>query len=134
MNRKSHAGAIIGIIVVILVAAGVWWGKGYYDRTYAVNDTYYAVIPADQGAELQGMKDDDGEEFSKGYSYNLTGYDKDGTARKDITVNVYTDNADELYKPGTYLKIEMSSTRVIKNSPVQESAVPQSALSKIKNS
>lgn len=130
MERKSSLrGWIIAVIVVVVVAAGAIWAKGYYDDRYA-SQSYYAQVPADESMEIQGIKDQHGNVADKGHEYELTAYDKDGNAR-DLSVTVYTSDASKLYQPGTYLKIEASKQIVTGQAVIQKSEIPAAALAKI---
>jgi uncharacterized protein YxeA len=132
MARKSSIGGlIIGIVVVAIVAAGAVWAKNYYDNRY-VSQSYYAQVPADESMTLQGLKDSDGKVVDKGHTYNLTAYDKNGTARK-LEVTVRTSKKSELYQPGTYLKIEASKQIVTGQAVIHESDIPSAAFAKIQD-
>lgn len=39
---------IIIIIAIVLVIAGVFWAKGYYNDRYVASDSFYTQIPQDE--------------------------------------------------------------------------------------
>lgn len=130
MARKSSATAIIiAVVVVVIVAFAAVWGKNYYENRY-VSDSYYAQVPTDEPMTLEGLKDNQGKVVDKGHTYNLTAYDKDGNERK-LEVTVRTSKTSELYKPGTYLKIEASKQIVTGQSVIRETKIPPAAFAKI---
>lgn len=128
-RKSSFGGIIIGVIVVVLVAAGAIWAKGYYDETYA-SKTYYTRVPESTVLEIQDITSDSGENVSKGYKYELTAYSESGE-KKDVSFVVQTEDIADLYQPGTYLKVEASEKRVMNQSAISKSDVPASVVNKL---
>ena len=39
---------IMIITVILLIIAGAFWARGYYNDRYVISDYYYTQIPADK--------------------------------------------------------------------------------------
>ena len=120
---------IIIIVAVILVIAGAFWAKGYYNDRYVASEIYYTQVPEDEVNEDSWLVDSDGVKQGKGKEYKLIGYDEIGT-EKEVYFSV-KGTAENYYAPGTYIQVKSSKTIVLGNAPVQKSAVPQAALKQI---
>lgn len=113
----------------IFLAAGAFWAKDYYNDRYVVSDSYYTRIPEDETTGESWLTDADGVRQTKGKEYDLVGYNDEGEAR---TVRFsQAGEAEELYAPGTYIRVDMSKTLVVALKVVDETSVPQPALEKI---
>lgn len=47
MEKKTKKGIVIAV-VVLLVVAGAFWAKGYYNDRYVASSFYYTQIPKDE--------------------------------------------------------------------------------------
>ena len=121
---------IIIIIAIVLVIAGVFWAKGYYNDRYVASDSFYTQIPQDEVNEDSWLVDSDGMKQEKGKEYNLFGYNENGEQR-EVYFKI-EGSAENYYAPGTYIKVNTSKTTVLGQENVDEQAVPQKALEQIK--
>ena len=128
-GKKIVLWLIAGLAVVLIVAAALWL-KQYYDQRYALEDYYYTVVPLDCDFTPVYALDSDGKIMGLKATYNLTGYSADGKAR-DLEFNVSLDMQD-LYPPGTYIKVSASKQWVTDKRALDEADVPATALEKIK--
>ena len=120
---------IIILVTVLLVVAGAFWAKGYYNDRYVVSDCCYTQIPEDEVNEDSWLLDKDGVKQAKGKAYTLTGYNEQGEPCEVYFTR--SGSAEDYYAPGTYIKVSMSKTITLGAAVVEESAVPQTALEKI---
>ena len=120
---------LIILAVVLLVVAGAFCAKGYYNDRYVVSDCYYTQIPEDEVNEDSWLVDKDGVKQAKGKSYELMGYNEQGERREVCFTK--SGGADDYYAPGTYIKVSMSKTIAVGVEVVGEQSVPQTALEKI---
>ena len=125
---------IIILAVVLLVVAGAFWAKRYYNDRYVVSDCCYTQIPKDEVNEDSWLVDKDGVKQAKGKqakgkSYELMGYNEQGEPCEVYFTK--SGSAEDYYAPGTYIKISMSKTIPLGVEVVEESSVPQTALEKI---
>ena len=120
---------VILLAVVLLVVAGAFWAKGYYNDRYVASDCYYTQIPQDEVNEDSWLVDKDGVKQAKGKSYELMGYNEQGEQKEVYFTK--SGNAEDYYAPGTYIKVSMSKTITLGVAVVEESDVPQTALEKI---
>lgn len=118
---------IILIIVLAIVIPTTIFAKQYYDVRYALEGTYYTVIPLDYDLTPQRDK------FDNRYtSYTLPCYDADGRVRVlEFRINVDA-NPVHLYPPGTFVRVDASRSIVLEQLACDVSDVPQGALQKIK--
>lgn len=114
---------------VIFLAAGAFWAKGYYNDRYVVSDSYYTRIPEDETTGDSWLTDADGVRQIKGKEYTLVGYNDQGEER--LVQFSQTGEGEELYAPGTYIKVDTSKVLVVALEVVDETSVPQPALEKI---
>ena len=121
---------IIIIIAIVLVIAGAFWAKGYYNDRYVASDSFYTQIPLDEVNEDSWLVDSDGVKQEKGKEYNLIGYNENGEQR-EVYFKV-TGGAEDYYAPGTYIKVYTSKTIVLSHEVIDEQTVPQKALEQIK--
>ncbi|MDR2357470.1 MAG: YxeA family protein [Oscillospiraceae bacterium] len=129
MNLNKKTAFWIGLgVAAVAVAAGVVWGKNYYESRYVGKD-YYAVVPADFDAAPEMQYGDDGKEMGPGKEYALTAYDEAGES-KDVLFTVFSENG-ALPQPGEYLKIRASERIVVGWSAVGRGDVPRGALAKL---
>ena len=120
---------IIILAVALLVVAGAFWAKGYYNDRYVVSDYYYTQIPEDGVNEDSWLVDKDGVKQAKGKSYDLYGYNEQGEQCEVYFTKA--GSAEDYYAPSTYIKVSMSKTMTLGVEAVEESSVPQPALEKI---
>ena len=120
---------LIILAVVLLVVAGAFCAKGYYNDRYVVSDCYYTQIPEDEVNEDSWLVDKDGVKQAKGKSYELMGYNEQGERREVCFTK--SGGADDYYAPGTYIKVSTSKTIAVGVEIVGEQSVPQAALEKI---
>jgi uncharacterized protein YxeA len=119
------------IIAIILAAAaiipGALWLKQYYDENYVREDYYYTVVPLDYDMTPEKSYSMKGEFVGYHKDYTLTGYNADGQAR-EIEFRAMQD----LYAPGTYVRLSMSKTTVLGQNALAGADVPAAALAKLK--
>ena len=120
---------VVILVVVLLVTAGAFCAKGYYNDRYVVSDCYYTQIPKDEVNEDSWLVDKDGVKQAKGKSYELMGYNEQGDRREVCFTK--SGGAADYYAPGTYIKVSMSKTITLGVEVVEESSVPQIALERI---
>ena len=124
MKRK-----VVVLVVVLLVVAGAFWAKGYYNDRYVISDCYYTQIPEDEVNEDSWLVDKDGVKQAKGKAYNLVGYNDQGEQKEVYFTK--KGSAKDYYAPGSYIKVNMSKTITLSVEVVEESSVPKAALEKI---
>ena len=120
---------IIAVIAIALVSVVGISAKRYYDNRYE-GSSYYTQVPVDEDVVLEDLLDAKGNPVEKGSSYSLVGYDSEGQEQL-LEFDVRTDNADLLYQPGTYLKVEASPTLVLGEEQIDETDIPAAALERI---
>ena len=120
---------VIIIIAIVLVIAGAFWAKGYYNDRYVASDSFYTQIPQDEVNEDSWLVDSDGVKQEKGKEYNLIGYNEKGEQR-EVYFRI-KGSAENYYAAGTYIKVNTSKTMVLGQETVDEQAVPQKALEQI---
>ena len=120
---------VIILAVILLVVAGAFCAKGYYNDRYVVSDCYYTQIPEDEANEDSWLVDKDGARQAEGKSYELMGYNEQGELREVYFTK--SGSAEDYYAPGTYIKVNTSKTIVLDVQVVGEQSVPQLALEKI---
>ena len=120
---------VVILVVVLLVTAGAFWSKGYYNDRYVVSDCYYTQIPVDEVNEDSWLVDKDGVKQAKGKSYELMGYNEQGERREVCFTK--SGGAENYYAPSTYIKVSTSKTIAVGVEVVGEQSVPQAALEKI---
>ena len=113
---------VILLAVVLLVVAGAFWAKGYYNDRYVASDCYYTQIPQDEVNEDSWLVDKDGVKQAMGYN------EQGEPCEVHFTKS---GSAEDYYAPGTYIKVSMSKTITLGVAVVEESDVPQTALEKI---
>ena len=117
------------LAVAVVLVAGAFWAKNYYNDRYVISDSYYTQIPEDEINEDSWLVDSDGVQQAKGKEYTLMGYNDQGKERKVSFTK--TGTAEDYYAPGTYIKVDTSETLVIGLKVVDEESVPQAAREKI---
>ena len=120
---------LIILAVVLLVIAGAFFAKGYYNDRYVVSGCYYTQVPEDEVNEDSWLVDKDGARQAEGKSYELMGYNEQGELREVYFTK--SGSAEDYYAPGTYIKVNTSKTIVLDVQVVGEQSVPQLALEKI---
>ena len=121
---------VIILAVVLLVVAGAFCAKGYYNDRYVVSDCYYTQVPEDEVNEESWLVDKDGARQAEGKSYELMGYNEQGEQREVYFTK--SGNAEDYYAPGTYIKVNTSKTIVLDVQVVDASSIPQPAMEKIR--
>ena len=121
---------VIILAVVLLVVAGAFCAKGYYNDRYVVSDCYYTQVPEDEVNEDSWLVDKDGARQAEGKSYELMGYNEQGEQREVYFTK--SGNAEDYYAPGTYIKVNTSKTIVLDVQVVDASSIPQPAMEKIR--
>lgn len=128
MKKAIKIVAIVAVVVIVL--AGAFWAKGYYNDRYVTYDYYYTQIPLDEVNEDSWLLDDEGNPFTEGKTYELVGYNEKGEKRN---VGFFArGSAEDYYDPGAYIKVEVSKTIELSETVVQENEVPEKALEIIK--
>jgi len=136
MKKRKPIFWIITVLVVAVIATpvtlGTLWFKQYYDNRYVTDDYYYTIIPLDYDITPTRMRNSQGEQMESEYEkqYTLTCYNAEGT-EKELTFRALL-YYQELYPPGTYVRVSVSKTSVIEQFALDESDVPKIALEKIK--
>ena len=121
---------VIILTVVLLVVAGAFWAKGYYNDRYVVSDCYYTQVPEEEVNEDSWLVDKDGARQAEGKSYELMGYNEQGEQREVYFTK--SGSAEDYYAPGTYIKVNTSKTIVLDVQVVDASSIPQPAMEKIR--
>lgn len=121
---------IMIIVAAILVIAGAFWAKGYYNDRYIVSEVYYTQIPEDEVNDDSWLVDSDGVKQEEGKEYKLMGYDENGN-EKEVYFSI-RGTSENYYAPGTYIEVKSSKTIILEHAVVNESEVPQKALEQIK--
>ncbi len=121
---------ILIVIAVLLVIAGAFWAKGYYNDRYVALEYYYTQIPEDEVNEDSWLVDADGVKQAKGKEYDLIGYNENGEAKEVYFMK--SGSAADYYAPGTYIKVSASKTITVGVEVVNEANVPQEALNQIR--
>ena len=121
---------IIILAVVLLVVAGAFCAKGYYNDRYVVSGCYYTQVPEDEVNEDSWLVDKDGARQAEGKSYELMGYNEQGEQREVYFTK--SGSAKDYYAPGTYIKVNTSKTIVLDVQVVDASSIPQPAMEKIR--
>ena len=121
---------VIILAVVLLVVAGAFCAKGYYNDRYVISDCYYTQVPEDEVNEDSWLVDKDGARQAEGKSYELMGYNEQGEQREVYFTK--SGSAKDYYAPGTYIKVNTSKTIVLDVQVVDASSIPQPAMEKIR--
>ena len=119
---------VIILAVVLLVVAGAFCAKGYYNDRYVVSGCYYTQVPEDEVNEDSWLVDKDGARQAEGKSYELMGYNEQGEQREVYFTK--SGSAKDYYAPGTYIKVNTSKTIVLDVQVVDASSIPQPAMEK----
>lgn len=126
---------IIGVIVLILVAVGGYFGYRYWADTYQSTKAYAVV--QQQVPEKTKAKDDDGKLATDGHGRQLYQYeyhfDWVTTSGKKISNTFYLLGVNPTpLKPGSYVTGEVSNKRVNQGpNAVNKSDVPKDVLAKL---
>ena len=72
---------------------------------------FYTVVPADEPVEVGDLLDAQGKPADTGYSLLLVGYDTDSTGACSSSTSA--PSADDLFQPGTYLRVSASGQIVL---------------------
>jgi len=132
MTKKPALWIVLGVVVVLIVA-GVVWGKQYYENHYVGSD-YYAMVPVDYDITPVTMYYDQGEDVGMGKEYKLTAYNEQGESR-EVEFDVhdyYSDGSVNYPQPGAYLWVSASKDIVVNWSTIGENDIPATVLAKIK--
>lgn len=116
----------LGILAVIVVIVGVFYGKAYYEDRY-VGEDYYALVPKDQPIDLVTLYDATGGEMGLGREYELIAYNEAGNVRT-ASFAIYDNLGQQILAPGSYVKFSLSKTIVVKHQTVPKEEVPQKVL------
>lgn len=129
--KKGAVYTLVTIFVLGLVAVGVLQGWNYYQGRY-VGSTYYALVPDDADITLDNLVDNRGNVVDTGHEYDLIAVNEAGET-KDINFTLPADKQEDLYQPGTYLKVKASKQLVVKQEPVDSTEVPANVLTQLDN-
>ena len=121
---------VIILAVILLVVAGAFCAKGYYNDRYVISGCYYTQVPEDEVNEDSWLVDKDGARQAEGKSYELMGYNEQGEQREVYFTK--SGSAKDYYAPGTYIKVNTSKTIVLDVQIVDASSIPQPAMEKIR--
>lgn len=122
---------IFGVIALVILAAGGYFGYQYYQETY-VGQSYYAIVPQEVPVK-EATVDNSGKEVPDTYSYNydITWADKEGKIRQ-WEVEVSGSNPQPL-TPGSYVTAEISQKRIVLGpNNIEENKIPPKALAALK--
>jgi uncharacterized protein (TIGR01655 family) len=125
---KTIFKALGAAVLVVIIAAAVVWGKGYYESRY-VSTTYYAHIPANASIEPHAIYDDAGEYMCEGYEFTVNAVNEQGEQRQ-LEINIYDDDPPAP-APGSYLQVEASQQLVTGWKTIDQTAIPAAALSQL---
>ena len=123
---------IVLVVATALVVVAAVWGKQYYENRYVGSD-YYTMVPLDFDITPEVLYSMSGEAADIGKAYSLTAYNKQGEA-KTVEFSVSGEDSEKYPQPGTYLRVKASSQIVLGLSIIEESAVPEKALARIRES
>ncbi|MCL2672225.1 MAG: YxeA family protein [Clostridiales bacterium] len=130
--KKKPVFWIISIVIAALVVLAAIWFKQYYDERYVVDDYYYTVIPLDYDYTPARALNSDGAHMGYQKEYRLVCYNANGDAR-ELTFLAMLD-FQELYPPGTYVRVSASKKNVVRQNALDKADVPAAALEKINES
>ena len=111
-------------------AFGVLWFKQYYDNRYVLYDYYYTVVPLDYDFTPTKMYNSNGAHMGYEKEYDLICFNADGK-EKELKFRAML-NFQELYPPGTYVRVSVSKTIVLRQNALDEADVPEKAIERIK--
>lgn len=117
---------VMGLIIVSIVGVGAYYAGNYYNDRY-VGEDYYTKIPSNTNLELEDIKDQEGVVQATGYEYKLAGYNTQ-LQKRTLEFSQHATKVEDLYQPGTYLKISVSKQIVLSEEVVNASAVPTQIL------
>jgi len=131
-SRKSNKAAkiLVFALAAFLLASGAFWLKQYYDDRYAIEDYYYTVVPLDYDCTPERAYSSDGKYMGLEKEYSLTCYSSDGKERT-LEFKAFLSMQD-LYPPGTYVKVSASRKWATGKRALAEADVPETALAMIK--
>jgi uncharacterized protein (TIGR01655 family) len=129
-SKKKHFKIIIVILIAVPLALGTLWFKQYYDNRYVLDDYYYTIVPLDYDITPTTMYNSNGADMGLEKVYDLICYNADGNEKK-LEFRARLD-FQELYPPGTYVRVSVSKTMVLQQNALDESDVPEKALEMIK--
>lgn len=122
---KSVKIFLVVFVVVILVVLG-YSSKKYYENRY-VGEDYYAQVPMDASTELETLYDDRGNEAGMGKEYELKAYNEQGKERI-AAFPVHDSLGQKALEPGSFVKLSLSKTIVVKHQAVAKEEVPEKVL------
>jgi uncharacterized protein (TIGR01655 family) len=128
--KKKYLKIIVVILIAVPLALGTLWFKQYYDNRYVLDDYYYTVVPIDYDITPTTMYNSNGADMGLEKVYDLICYNADGKEKK-LEFRARLD-FQELYPPGTYVRVSVSKTTVLQQNALNESDVPEKALEMIK--
>lgn len=120
---------ILGLLLVVVLVAGGWFGFKYYNDTYKGTDAYAKVT---QTPTKEPTKDSSGKVQAGlySYTYELTFVHADGTTQQ-MGFEVSGKDPQPL-TVGKYVKAKISAKRVIEGpNYIDASAVPAKAMAKL---
>jgi uncharacterized protein (TIGR01655 family) len=127
---KTITKLVIGIVILVGVAALILLGRSYYDDRY-VGTPYYGMVPMDYDVTPRTIKASGGEDMGKGVEYKLTVYNEAGESRV-AEWTVFTD-IETPPAPGTLLLVKHSKQVVTGWNAVEKNQVPEKLLDKIQS-
>ena len=122
---------IIGLITLVVIGVGGYFGFRYYQDTY-VGEVAYAKVPVQvpkrKEHKSKGGIGDTSDWYS--YDYEVIFVKQDGTTQKD-TFQLSKDNQQPL-RPNSYIKVTLSKKRILEGpTTVKESEIPSEVLTEL---
>ncbi|KAF1302979.1 MULTISPECIES: YxeA family protein [Enterococcus] len=119
-----------GLVLILVLGVGAYFGYNYYKETYQ-GIPAYAKVPATTPEKVQ-TKSDSGE-IIKGwssYKYTFT-FVKENGEHQEMTYELSGENPTP-FQPNTIVKASISKKRVIKGpNVVEKSSVPEKVLKEL---
>jgi uncharacterized protein (TIGR01655 family) len=129
MLKMNIIKTIAVIMISVTVIAVVFWFKQYYENRYVLDDYYYTVVPLDYDITPERMYNIDGAHMGYEKEYELVCYNAGGE-QKTLRFRAML-RFQELYPPGTYVRVSASKTTVLRQNALDAADIPEAALNKI---
>lgn len=120
---------VLGLASIVILGIVGYFGYNYYNETY-MTETAFALVPNDIPARV-ATTDIDGKEIGNSYSfhYTVTFVKKNGAQQKMDFELLGKD--PQPFKPGAYIKAEISKERVNSPKQISENEVPDKIKKKL---